>query len=49
MNDFYLIALVLVALAVLVNRGNRSKVHYAVQLFCTSLVLFGALALYNRL
>jgi hypothetical protein len=41
----YKIALALTALAVLANRGNGDKRHFAVQLYLTMLVLVVALAM----
>ena len=48
-QTIYAFALALVAVAVIVNRGNRSRAHQAVQLYLTILVLFGALVAYGRL
>ena len=48
-QTLYVVALALVALAVLINRGNRNRVHQAIQLYLMVMVLFGSLAAFGRL
>ena len=48
-QTLYTISLALVALAVLVNRGNRNRTHHAVQLYLTVLVLFCSLVAFGQL
>jgi len=48
-QTLYIVSVALVALAVLMNRGNGNKTHQAVQLYLTTLVLFCALVAFGSL
>lgn len=43
-----IVTLVLVALAVLVNKGSGDRVHWGVQLYLTVLMLFCGLVAFGR-
>jgi hypothetical protein len=47
-TTLYKLALAIVALAVVANRGQGSKIHYGVQLYLMVLVLFVALAVLGK-
>jgi hypothetical protein len=48
-QNFYILSLALVTLAVLVNRGNGNRTHQAVQLYLMALVLFCTLVAFGGL
>lgn len=48
-QTIYIMSLALVALAVLVNRGNGNRTHQAVQLYLTTLMLFCFLVAFGQL
>ncbi len=48
-QTLYIVSVALVALAVLVNRGNGNKTHQAVQLYLTTFMLFCALVVLGSL
>lgn len=48
-QTLYIVSLALLAVAVLINRGNGSKTHQAIQLYLTTLVLFCTLVAFGQL
>ena len=48
-QTLYIVSLALVALAVLINRGNRNRTHQAIQLYLTVLILFCSLVVFGQL